>query len=461
MKRIILFFIHVVLIGIISGNAQYIPDLLVDDVIRSTEEEVSPRMLKSATSNLYNNLRTWIPYLTDPLKSPPITIVEVTFHVFLDNNGKNNQYTNTLEGRNRLIGLLNLVNDIYSGKWGSSDHVAGVIELPDGDTRIRFSLGDNNERIYFYNNTTYNNYGYPASLFENFISTNYSSRATKLNIYFTAGHYKGGVKQENIMIINGGSGYTSPPTISFNPSGSTATAEIVEGKLTKINIVNNGSYNVFNPPQIIISGDGNGASAIVTKLSDGATGYASGVYSGLSKDSYVVMCHCYEADDWVTAMTLAHELGHDLDLAHTYCGGGAPAVICSDYCSIKCPDLLSSACSDDEYLSDIFGPCPGTYPHHTGWHDATSDDPKHTNNMMGGSNSFLYISPMQAGQMHRALALKSVRKYVKKETHSNIPLTITNEETWDFNLKLYRDINIVSNGILNLDNTFELPYNAG
>ena len=90
-------------------------------------------------------------------------------------------------------------------------------------------------------------------------------------------------------------------------------------------------------------------------------------------------------------MLLAHEIGHNLDLAHTYCGGGAPAVICSNYCSNKCPDLPTGYCSNDEYLSDIFGPCPGTYPHIANWgnpFDQTIPNAnKITNNVMGGSSA--------------------------------------------------------------------------
>jgi len=67
---------------------------------------------------------------------------------------------------------------------------------------------------------------------------------------------------------------------------------------------------------------------------------------------------------------------------------------------------------------------------------------------------------MQAGQMHRALALKSTRKYVKVETFSTMPLVINSSETWDFNLKLYRDVNILSGAVLTISNTFELPYHG-
>ena len=297
---------------------------------------------------------------------------------------------------------------------------------------------------------------------------NFPSRVSKLNIYFVASYYLGKVTQANIQITNGGSSYTSAPTIVFNNVGGTtstnnavATAVIQNGILKGINITNGGDYYGFTPPQITISGGGgNGATAIVTKLEGGATGHANGASQSLPINNYVVLCHCHEAEDWIYGMTLAHELGHDLDLDHTYCGGGAPAKICLNYCSNRCSDLSSNGCSDEEFLSDIFGSCPGTYPHHVGWYNPTSSDPQHTNNVMGGSNSQVYFSPMQVGQMHRTLALKSTRKYVKKETYSPIPLVITSNETWDFNLKLYRDVNIVSGAVLTISNTFELPYNG-
>ena len=440
-------------------KAQYVPneeDLLVNDIYPSPEQL---KALKSGTTDdFYNDFRNWIPYCnSEPLKNPPITYIEVSFHVFLDNNGQNNNYTNNQAGKDKLLSVLNLVNGIYSGGWGPSDPVSGVVELPNNDTRIRFTLGDNNERIYFYNNTT-QNHGWNSSSFYSYVQTNFPSRVSKLNVFFTAGYYGGKVEQSNIVITSGGSSYTSAPTIAFSPSGATATAIIQNGVLIGINLTNKGSYSGFDPPQITITGGGgSGATAIVTKLLGGATGYANMPSTNLSTNHHVVMLHCHESGDWVYGMTLAHELGHNLDLCHTYCGGGASAKICNNYCSIACD---SWSCDDDEYLSDIFGTCPGTYPHHTGWYDPTSSDPKHTNNVMGGSNSQLYFSPMQAGQMHRALALKSTRKYVKIGTFSTMPLVINNNETWDFNLKLYRDVNILTGAVLTISNTFELPYHG-
>jgi hypothetical protein len=58
------------------------------------------------------------------------------------------------------------------------------------------------------------------------------------------------------------------------------------------------------------------------------------------------------------------------------------------------------------------------------------------------------------------LALKSTRKYVKKETYSPIPLVVDTSQVWDFDLKLYRDITVSTGAILTLANTFEFPYNG-
>lgn len=53
--------------------------------------------------------------------------------------------------------------------------------------------------------------------------------------------------------------------------------------------------------------------------------------------------------------------------------------------------------------------------------------------------------------IHRSLALTNVRKYAISEK-SDIPLVITSQESWDFNIKLYRDLIIESGGTLTLSN---------
>ena len=92
--------------------------------------DFEPYQKRGNVGDIYNNLRTWIPYCdSDPLKNPPITYIEISFHVFLDDNGGNSYYTNTPEGMDRLIYIFNLANAIYSGlKGGPSNPVPGVVE---------------------------------------------------------------------------------------------------------------------------------------------------------------------------------------------------------------------------------------------------------------------------------------------------------------------------------------------
>jgi len=433
------------------AQSQYViypEDLLLEDVVYDSSSMFQKNVRYGNDYNFYNNLNNWIPYCnSEPLKNPPITYIEVSFHIFLDDDGSNNQYTDTQQGRQRLLSLLDHVNRIYSGEWGPSDPITGVVELPNHDTRIRFTLGENNERIYFYNNSDINH----SVSAHGYVRHNYPSRADKLNVYFVAAHRNGRVITDNIRIINQGSGYTSQPSISFWPNGAIGTAVIDEnGKLIGIEVDadNGGSYS--NPPQINISGGGgSGASAVVDKLVGGVTGTSYGAHnSSLTNNHYVFMYHSYEADDWIYGMCLAHEFAHNLEINHTY--SVDPQPICD--------------CNDPEYLSDIFGQCPGTCPHTGEWKDpydhTIPDDITVTNNVMGGSFAQEYFSPMQVGQMHRSLALKSVRKYVKKETYSPIALSIAHDETWDFNLKLYRDIVIEPDAVLTLASTFDMPYNG-
>lgn len=63
-----------------------------------TRSAANARSSSSAATSafaFYNNLQTWIPRLNEyPLKNPPITYIEISFHVFLDDNGGNSFYTN-------------------------------------------------------------------------------------------------------------------------------------------------------------------------------------------------------------------------------------------------------------------------------------------------------------------------------------------------------------------------------
>lgn len=141
---------------------------------------------------------------------------------------------------------------------------------------------------------------------------------------------------------------------------------------------------------------------------------------------------------YVNAQTLAHELGHCLDLFHTY----NPSC-CHETCNA----------SDPEYLYDLFGSNPPAYCWEGGGFGCkiTLGTNTCTNNIMGGNNMLnYYFSPMQIGKMHRALSIKSVRKYVKDNTYNAVPLEINQYETWNFDIRCYSDIVIKRGAALTL-----------
>ena len=142
-----------------------------------------------------------------------------------------------------------------------------------------------------------------------------------------------------------------------------------------------------------------------------AGGVATRPSFDMKEDMSIVMFKTYNKGvsmgDYAATTTLAHELGHSFDLLHTYIGGGASA-----YCG--------KSADDPEYLSDVFGPWPGNCPHFApdkiypwGFNTASSTNDRKTNNMMGGFQSSRYFSPKQIGIMHRALTIKTVKRYVK------------------------------------------------
>lgn len=439
------------------------------DVMNEYVEYPKSGFKSGSSAQFYFDLNSYISYCDqNPLRNPPITFIKVAFHVMLDDSGGNNVFTNTQEGRDHLLQILERVNEIYSGEassdvGGCSNPVEGTVELPNYDTRIRFTLGSENERIYFYEDTELNHEPYFTKLNDT-IRRRYPDRMSTINVFFPAAYAMGRIIKENVEITNGGSGYTSPPSVSFSSGSANATALIENGEVVGIDtIINSGSYYGFIPPAIqLLGGGGEGAEAIVTQLAGGASGIAMFPYPAdhisFYDDLATTMLKSHEPRHWLErASTLAHELAHLLDLRHTYCGGGALAVCQGCY----------KNCDHTDYLSDIFGgECPGTCPHLQRWADpycdTISSPEKTTNHIMGAAHSAsrTYFSPMEAGIMHRTLALKSTRKYVKEGTYSAIPLVIEENEIWDFNIKLYRDIHVTSGAILEISDTFKLPDNA-
>lgn len=352
-----------------------------------------------------NDLQTWIPRCNgDPLKTPPVTYINVSFHVFLDNDGKGSRYANNYEGRTKLIDLLDKVNDTYSGKsvrtkGGPSDKVLNEEdELPRYDTRIRFTLGDYNKRIYFYKSTEMNNLSEPL----------YDVADKKLYDY-----------------------------IANTPAAKADPSILQEG------------INVF---------------FIASSCKD-CSAYAIPPTIGTNNDSYIVMFNTCPTSNQhaesAAATVLAHELGHNLDLRHTYCSDAIGCTSMKGKHTCFNTNIDYHEYDDAEYLSDIFGPCnSSTFPHIAKWVNpyeySGPDDKKITNNLMGGTSSQSYISPMQAGQMHRAIAIKSVGKYVRENTHSDVPVVIGDKEKWNNTyVRLFHDIQIKKNGYLTLNTNYE------
>lgn len=143
--------------------------------------------------------------------------------------------------------------------------------------------------------------------------------------------------------------------------------------------------------------------------------------------------------DWACSMLLAHEFRHTLGLIHTYTGGGTNAI-----CDQDNPDFLK-----DIYVTTLPDECncPHICVYDSNAYAINGDGI--TNNLMGGNKEEVYVSPMQAGQMHRALSLTSARKYVTC-SKSDVPLVISNEQIWDFDMKLYQDLIIENGAVLTL-----------
>ncbi|PWH84954.1 zinc-dependent metalloprotease [Brumimicrobium oceani] len=141
----------------------------------------------------------------------------------------------------------------------------------------------------------------------------------------------------------------------------------------------------------------------------------------------------FDSNIYVTdalAIHLAHEIGHNLDLYHTYTNN-------------------FNACdeNDPDYLDDVFGLGNNKIcPHDAGWScDEYSSTNSCTNNILGGNNGAKYFSPKQVQRMHRAISLGSIRNYVKvHDFDDSKEILVSQDETWDFSIKLYNNLRINS-----------------
>lgn len=175
----------------------------------------------------------------------------------------------------------------------------------------------------------------------------------------------------------------------------------------------------------------------------GTGGATASSFDDTGADQYVVMLGTPGAPP--NAQTIAHELGHCMDLLHTY----EPSC-----CHETCDQL------NQDFLSDVFGTSGGA----NCWHDGGwSIDPyasgnTATNNLMGGCNVWCkYLSPLQIAKMHRAISVKSINRY-SADVYQATPLLITHDQYWDFEMRLYRDIVVQSGATLTIACKVEMPH---
>lgn len=123
----------------------------------------------------------------------------------------------------------------------------------------------------------------------------------------------------------------------------------------------------------------------------GASGYATLPSVDPGYHQFIVMLNRRD-NSGNPSLTLAHELGHALDLHHTYN---------SDTCS-------PASC---EFLSDLYCPPTNPCPQDADWACDPRGANSCTDNIMGGTGSSSFFTRLQIGKMHRALLIKSAAKY--------------------------------------------------
>lgn len=305
----------------------------------------------------YYNINSHIPDMDSlfPLHVPPIKTINVNINIIQKDDGTGN-FEESENTRQRFVQIFEWINNFYSSR-APSDPISWVTELPNYDSRIRFSIGEpGEERIYYYKNSywwdNYDTYS-ECKIVEAYIQDNYPERMNAINVFIMG----------DPDYIHHWAATNMPNQVDFT-------------------------------------------------------------------QNLIIADFCWpEQGDWANAILLAHEFGHNLTLFHTYnvsCNQDNPDFI-RDVFIVTQPDV--SNCSHTcDYDADAY---------------AVNGDGI-TNNLMGGNKDSYYISPMQAGKMHRALSFTSVRKYVTCEK-SDLPLVITDEQLWDFDMKLYQDL-IIENG---------------
>ena len=266
-----------------------------------------------------------------------------------------------------------------------------------------------------------------------------------MNIFIVTGY------RVNATILYAGSGYTPsstvPITIDPPPGGGTTATGYgnidITGALQSITFTSHG-FGYYTPPNIVIDPPPAGTQATATTSLFCEAGNAPYPSPILNFQEDIIMFNPWiptNDGDYAFSTMMAHEVGHCLDLTHTYngvnCNGG------------------------DTYLDDVFGsPPPGNCPHIYDWNanPLASTTDRITNNMMSGNKHAHYFSPLQMGRMHRALALKSIRQYLNNCVYDQLnPWQVNSNEVLDFDMQFDKDIIIDNNSTLEITCKLSMP----
>ncbi len=164
---------------------------------------------------------------------------------------------------------------------------------------------------------------------------------------------------------------------------------------------NQGIWSGINTDEALQNNPETEINIFLVRGGTGATGRANPPTFNSGRNHFIISRDIYngynaespeKSRTWGTAKHFLHELGHNFGLHHTYNG---------ETCDPDNPD----------FLADVFGPEPESDCYHRGGWDCNIPETSCTNNIMGGTKSAGYFSPLQLGRIHRNLTHSSISAY--------------------------------------------------